>query len=78
MAFLVGIFLLITIVLNIMLRRFIIKPVTQIALMADKVSMGQMDATEFSINSKDEISVLATSFNRMRRSLQKAIKMLDR
>ena len=27
--------------------------------------------------SKDEISVLASSFNRMRRSLQKAMQMLE-
>ena len=78
MVFLIIIFLCIIVLLNIMLRRIIILPVTRIALTADRISMGNMDTPEFEANGKDEISVLAHSFNRMRRSLQKAMKMLDR
>jgi protein-histidine pros-kinase len=33
---------------------------------------------EFPSRGKDEISVLGTSFNRMRRSLQKALKLIER
>lgn len=77
MVFLVVIFLAIIIILNIMLRKIIIIPVTKIALTADKISMGNMDTPEFDAKGEDEISVLSQSFNRMRRSLQKAIKMLD-
>jgi protein-histidine pros-kinase len=35
-----------------------------------------MDMPELPVRGKDEISVLADSFNRMRRSLDRALKML--
>jgi protein-histidine pros-kinase len=47
------------------------------SVIADDVSRGKMDAPEFGEHGEDEIGVLATSFNRMRRSLEKAMKMLD-
>jgi len=78
MGFLIVIFLLILFVINIMLRKIIINPIINIARMANDVSMGKMDSPEFTINSKDEVAILATSFNRMRRSLQKAMTMLSR
>jgi len=78
MAFVLAIFAFIIIVLNLMLRFIVVKPITEITIMAGKVSMGRMDTPEVLFNSKDEISLLATSFNRMRRSLQKAIKMLEK
>ncbi|UCE90649.1 MAG: HAMP domain-containing protein, partial [Pseudomonadota bacterium] len=37
-----------------------------------------MSAEEFDEHRKDEISVLAASFNRMRRSLVKAISLIER
>jgi protein-histidine pros-kinase len=44
---------------------------------ADDVSKGKMDAPEFAEAGRDEISLLGASFNRMRRSLDKAMKMLE-
>jgi HAMP domain-containing protein len=35
-----------------------------------------MEAPEFEVSGKDEISDLNRSFNRMRRSLEKAMKLL--
>jgi protein-histidine pros-kinase len=46
--------------------------------MADEISKGNLDLPELPASGKDEISILAGSFNRMYRSLSKAIKMLDR
>jgi len=77
MATLTGIFVFIIVVLNIMLRAIIIKPVTQMAKISDDISMGKMDSPEFKETGTDEISVLGAAFNRMRRSLQKAIDMLE-
>lgn len=77
MAFILAIFAFLIIVINLMLKSIVIKPMNKIAVMAGKVSMGQMDTPELNFKSKDEITVLASSFNRMRRSLQKAIKMLE-
>jgi methyl-accepting chemotaxis protein len=77
MGMLAAIFLTMIILLNVMLRRIILKPVIQIAAQANDISMGNMQATEFNESGKDELSTLAVSFNRMRRSLQKAMRMLE-
>jgi protein-histidine pros-kinase len=44
---------------------------------ADKISTGDFDQPEFAETGNDEIAVLARSFNRMRRSLEKAMQMID-
>lgn len=72
-----GVFLFVIITLNVMLRAIVIKPVTRMAKIADDISMGTMDAPEFAEQGRDEITVLGRSFNRMRRSLEKAMKMLE-
>jgi protein-histidine pros-kinase len=45
--------------------------------MADEISQGNLETPELPVPGKDEISILAASFNRMRRSLVTAIKMLE-
>jgi protein-histidine pros-kinase len=76
MAGLVCVFVIMMILLNILLHAVIIKPVRRIAAAANEVSMGNMDAPEVVVRGKDEIASLAASFNRMRRSLANALKML--
>ena len=44
---------------------------------ADKISVGEMDIPELAESGKDEVALLAKSFNRMRRSLEKAISLID-
>lgn len=77
MGMLVAIFVTMIILLNIMLRKIIIKPIVLMAKQANEVSMGNMTSPEFNETGKDELSTLGASFNRMRRSLQKAIRMLE-
>ena len=48
----------------------------QLSETADKVSTGDFDIPEFPETRKDELGDLAVSFNRMRRSLQQAMKMI--
>ena len=74
---LAGVFLLIGAALNLMLYRLVIRPVRMLAGIADRVSLGEFDAPEFAVRSKDEIGVLSDSFNRMRTSLAHAMKMLE-
>jgi len=74
---LAGTFIVIIVIVDLLLRALVVKPVVEISEMADSVSMGKSDTPEFIRNSNDEIGSLATSFNRMRRSLQNAMKMLD-
>jgi protein-histidine pros-kinase len=76
-ASLAAVFLLIGVALNLMLWRMVIRPVTQLAALADRVSLGEMDAPDFQSRSRDEIGTLAASFGRMKKSLVQAMKMLD-
>lgn len=78
MSSLAAIFAVTFVVLNIMLSFMIIRPISRMSAAADKISTGDFDVPEFMDKGKDEISTLGTSFNRMRRSLQKAMKLLDK
>jgi HAMP domain-containing protein len=77
MATLVAIFSSVALILNIMLHWVVIRPVRAMSKIANEVSMGAMEAPEFEARGSDEIASLATSFNRMRRSLGNAMKLLD-
>jgi protein-histidine pros-kinase len=74
---LAGTFIVTIIIVDFLLRALVTKPVAEISDMANKVSMGELDAPEYVRNSRDEIGSLSASFNRMRRSLQNAMKMLE-
>jgi HAMP domain-containing protein len=78
MVVLAGIFLVVIVLVDLLLRAIVIKPVEEISEMASKVSLGQTDVRELVRDSNDEIGSLAASFNRMRRSLQNAIRRLER
>ena len=73
-----AIFLLLLILLNILLNRYVIGPVTRMAKTAELVSMGDATVPEYEYAGADEIASLSKSFNRMRRSLDSAMKMLDK
>jgi HAMP domain-containing protein len=77
MAILVGIFLLILVILNVLLHFVVIKPVVRVSKMASEVSLGNMSAGEYVKPGRDEISSLTASFARMRRSLESALKLLE-
>jgi protein-histidine pros-kinase len=77
MGLLAAVFLSIGLVLNLMLWRLVIHPVTRLSALSDRVSRGELDAPEFGTGSRDEIGVLADSFGRMRKSLVHAMKLLD-
>ncbi|MDB5807235.1 MAG: signal protein [Betaproteobacteria bacterium] len=74
---LAAIFVAIFIVLNLMLMFIVVNPVRKLAGVADEVSLGKVDTAEFNVKGRDEIAVLAQSFNRMKKSLAQALKMLD-
>ena len=75
---LVAIFAVSFVVLNVMLSLMIIRPISRMAEAADRISTGDFDVPEFTGKGKDEIAALGVSFNRMRRSLQKALKLIER
>jgi protein-histidine pros-kinase len=73
----VAVFVAVGVVLNLMIWMVIVRPVTRLSSLADRVSQGEMEAPEFDTRSKDEIGNLAASFNRMRTSVVQAMRMLD-
>jgi protein-histidine pros-kinase len=77
MGALVVVFALVFIVLNLMLNAVIIRPMTTMSRLADEISTGNMDMPELPASGKDEVAVLARSFNRLRRSLEEAFKMIE-
>jgi HAMP domain-containing protein len=77
MAALTGIFAVMMVMLNLLLHRLVLRPVRRIAEMAEAVSLGDMTVPEFAPAGRDEIAILAESFNRMRRSFIRAVRMLD-
>lgn len=74
---LIIIFFLTMLVLNLMLTLLVIRPVAHLAQRADDISKGIVETGDLPVNGKDEIAGLTTAFNRMMRSLKKAMAMLE-
>ena len=77
LATLVGVFAFILVFLNILLWFVVIRPIRTLSSMADRISTGDLDVPEVAVRGRDEVAVLAGSFNRMRISLSKALRMLE-
>jgi HAMP domain-containing protein len=73
---LAAVFLASLILLDLLLLFAVVRPLRRLSTMADQISVGQVDMPELPAGGSDEIAVLAGSFNRMRRSLDRAMKML--
>jgi protein-histidine pros-kinase len=78
MASLAGVFAVLFVILNVMLSLLIVRPITKMSAAADDISRGNMEIADLPDTGKDEVSTLAKSFNRMRRSLEKAISLIDK
>ena len=59
-----------------MLSWLIVRPIRKMSESADKISTGEFGEPEFNEKGRDEVAVLGSSFNRMRRSLEKAMQMI--
>jgi methyl-accepting chemotaxis protein len=78
MSSLTVVFAVLFVILNIMLTAMIVQPITMLSAAADQISKGRLDAAEFPNTGKDEVSQLGQAFNRMRRSLEKAIALIEK
>ena len=65
------------VIVNAVLYFAVVRPVRRMARVADEVSLGNVSAGEFPAGGSTELVDLARSFNRMRTSLAKALKLLD-
>ena len=77
MVSLAAVFAVLVAALNAMLFYLVIRPVNQLSTLANEVSLGNLDAPDFEMSSRDEIATLAESFRRMKRSMVEAIKLLE-
>jgi protein-histidine pros-kinase len=73
---LTGIFAVMMVMLNVLLHYLIIQPVRTISSAATDISLGHV-APELRLKGNDEISMLFSAFNRMRRSVEHAMRMLE-
>jgi HAMP domain-containing protein len=74
---LVGVFAVTIVLMNLLLHFVIVKPIRRMSAIASEISLGNMAAPEFLERGHDEIASLGGSFNRMRRSLANAMKLLE-
>lgn len=63
-------------IVNLSVYLVVIRPVRRIAHIADRVSLGDSSAPPFPNGGGREVSTLSAAFNRMRKSLDKALRML--
>jgi HAMP domain-containing protein len=71
------IFLLLLVLLVVLLRRVVVRPLKKMAATAEQVSMGDSSPPEYEHSAGDEVGSLSRSFNRMRRSMDSAMRMLS-
>jgi HAMP domain-containing protein len=73
---LAAVFAAVFLVVNAVLYLLVVRPVRQIARVANRLSLGDMSAEDFPRRGAQEIASLTRSFNRMRKSLEKALRLL--
>jgi protein-histidine pros-kinase len=73
---LAAVFLVVFIALNLMMGWLILRPIRRMAQSADRLSTGDFTEPEFSERGPHEVVLLGSAFNRMRRSLEKAMEIL--
>ena len=74
---LVAVFVTLLLVVNLVLYLLVVRPVRRMAQIAERLSVGDSSAPEFPAQGGEEIAALGRSFNRMRKSLDKALKLLE-
>jgi protein-histidine pros-kinase len=74
---LLAVFASLLLVVNLVLYLLVVRPVRHMAAIAERVSVGESSAPEFTASGATEIATLGRAFTRMRRSLDKALKLLD-
>jgi HAMP domain-containing protein len=77
MIIIAAVFAILAVLMNVLLNSSIIRPVLRMSRLAGEVSMGKSDVEEYVKGGSDELATLSVSLNRMRRSMDEAIKLLD-
>lgn len=75
--FLIATFVVSIVAFDAVLYLVVIRPLGRVCSLADKISKGDTDVAELEVRGGDEIADVTASFNRMHRSLTKALQMLE-
>jgi protein-histidine pros-kinase len=70
-------FLVMLLIINMLLGTVVIRPIARLSELANEISLGNLDAPEMQPRGGGEIASLTESFNRMRRSLENALRMIE-
>jgi protein-histidine pros-kinase len=76
-AWVVVVVVLTMLVVNAIVYFVVVRPIRRISSIAEELSLGNASAGEFPAGGSREVTALAGSFNRMRTSLEKAMKLLE-
>ncbi|MEM9145023.1 MAG: DUF3365 domain-containing protein [Pseudomonadota bacterium] len=77
MASLAAAFLVMLLIVNTLLGMVVIRPIVRLSDLASEISLGNLEAPEMKPSGGGEIASLTESFNRMRRSLENALRMIE-
>jgi protein-histidine pros-kinase len=76
-AWMVVVIVLTMLIVNVIVYLLVVRPIRRIAGIAEEVSTGSVPGGDFPAGGSRELTVLTGSFNRMRTSLEKAMKLLE-
>jgi protein-histidine pros-kinase len=76
-AWMVVVIVLTMLVVNVIVYLLVVRPIRRIAGIAEEVSVGNVSGRDFPAGGSRELTALTGSFERMRTSLEKAMKLLE-
>ena len=76
MGIVISVFAIVIFLVNLWLKKYVVKPLTKMSKVAQALSTGQLDA-DFETNSTDEVGRLAKSFKLMKTSLSMCVNRLE-
>ncbi|WP_086643083.1 DUF3365 domain-containing protein [Acetobacter sp. DsW_063] len=62
---------------NVVLELLVLRPIARVSAIAESVSLGRAGVVEFDVPKTGELSILTASFNRLRRSMESAMALLE-
>ncbi len=72
------IFLILFLLINITIRKLVLKPIMRVTHQAEQVSKGNLRDPEIKVTGNDEIAEMLRAFNHMRRSVIKIVQIMRR
>jgi protein-histidine pros-kinase len=75
---LTALFILMFVVVNLVVRAVVLRPIAKLASAAESISVGRPVNVDLNVPGRDEISALCRAFDRMKTSIDKSLALLQR